>query len=215
MKEALPERAQALAGPSPARAEFRARGPLAHHAVRQFQKLWVDANRIAHAQLVTSSPGRFSHHCYDNGAVQIDLSSLTQLVGERLQSTGIDLLSKIPIAEVGGQITLFQSNDLYKVRKAVGILNTLAWVLPLVVFAAFGGAIFLSAHRRRAFVQAADRVHARCALALFVPVPARGMYLNAATNTGFPSTRRPRCTTPSSASCTPRFVTCSRSASSW
>ena len=68
--------------------------------------------------------------------MQIDLSSVAKLVSDQLQSTGIDLFAQIPAADIGGKITLFQSNDLYKARRAVGILNTLAYVLPLLVFGA-------------------------------------------------------------------------------
>jgi hypothetical protein len=189
VKEALPARAQVLAGPlTGALQGFVREAAMRVIQSEQFQKLWVDANRIAHAQLVDVLTGKHSSaiSATGNGEVQLDLSSVTQLVSDRLQSTGIDLFSKIPIEKVGGTITLFQSKDLYKVRSGVGILNTLAWVLPLMGFAAFGGAIFLSASRRRGFVLAALAFTVGAlSLSLFLFV-ARGIYLNAATNGGLP-----------------------------
>jgi hypothetical protein len=189
VKEALPARAQVLAGPlTGALQSFVREAALRVIQSNQFQKLWIDANRIAHAQLLDVLTGKHSTaiSATSNGAVQLDLSSVAQLVGDRLQSTGIDLFSTIPIAKVGGQITLFQSKDLYKVRQGVGILNTLAWVLPLVGFGAFGGAILLSESRRRGFVLAAVAfTTGALSLSLFLFM-ARGIYLNAATNSGLP-----------------------------
>ena len=189
VKDALPERAQALAGPlTGAVQSFVREATLRVIETDQFQKLWVDANRIAHAQLMNLLTGQHSDaiSTTSNGAVQIDLSSVAKLVSDQLQSSGIDLFAKIPVADVGGKITLFQSKDLYKVRTAVGIINTLTWVLPLLVFGAFGGVIYLSRSRRRGFVRAAIAFTlGALALSLFLFV-ARGLYLHAATNNGLP-----------------------------
>jgi hypothetical protein len=189
VKDALPERAQALAGPlTGAVQSFVREAVLRVIETDQFQKLWVDANRIAHAQLVDLLTGEHSGaiSTTSNGAVQIDLSSVAKLVRDRLQSSGIDLFAKIPVADVGGRITLFQSKDLYKVRTAVGVLDTLAWLLPLLVFSAFGGVVYLSDSRRRGFVRSAIAFTlGALALSLFLFV-ARGLYLNAATKQGLP-----------------------------
>jgi hypothetical protein len=107
-------------------------------------------------------------------------------VSTKLQSSGINLFSKIPTDKIGGKVTIFQSTDLYKARQAVGVLNAAAFVLPFLVLAAFGGAIYLSRSRRRGFVLAAVAFTVGALmLALFLAV-ARGVYLNAATNNQFP-----------------------------
>jgi hypothetical protein len=189
VEDALPPKAQALAGPlTGALQSFVREATVRVMQTDQFQKLWVEANRVAHVQLVDVLTGERSGaiSATSNGAVQIDLSAVTALVSDRLQSTGIDVFSKIPVAKVGGQITLFQSEDLYKARKAVGILDTLAWLLPVLVFGSFGGAILLSPNRRRGFVLAAVAFTlGALVLALFLFV-ARGLYLDAATNDGLP-----------------------------
>ena len=177
VKDALPERAQALAGPlTGAVQSFVREATLRVIETDQFQKLWVDANRIAHAQLMNLLTGQHSDaiSTTSNGAVQIDLSSVAKLVSDQLQSSGIDLFAKIPVADVGGKITLFQSKDLYKVRTAVGIINTLTWVLPLLVFGAFGGVIYLSRSRRRGFVRAAIAFTLGALVALAVPLRGAG-----------------------------------------
>ena len=189
VKEALPERAQVLAGPlTTALQSFVREATVRIIQTQQFQRLWVQANRVAHAQLVSVLTGKETAgvSTTSNGAVQIDLSSVAKLVSDQLRSTGIDLFARIPTSDIGGKITLFQSNDLYKVRRAVGILNTLAYALPFAVFGAFGGAIYLSRSRRRGFVLAAAAFTVGALLlALFLFV-ARGLYLNAATTNDFP-----------------------------
>jgi hypothetical protein len=187
--DALPEKAEVLAGPlTSALKGFVHEATLRILATHQFQQLWLDANRLAHAQLVDVLTGKHSSGVTvtSNGAVQINLSSVATLVSTKLQSTGIDLFSKIPTDRIAGKVTVFQSTDLYKARQAVGILNTAAFVLPFLVLAAFGGAIYLSRSRRRGFVLAAVCFTlGALMLALFLSV-ARGVYLNAATNNQFP-----------------------------
>ena len=189
VKEALPDRAQVLAGPlTTALQSFVREATLRIIQTDQFQKLWVQANRVAHAQLVNVLTGKETAGVSTtrNGEVQIDLSSVAKLVSDQLQSTGIDLFARIPAADIGGKITLFQSNDLYKARRAVSILNTLAYVLPFVVFGAFGGAIYLSRSRRRGFVLAAAAFTIGALLLAIFLFVARGLYLDAATNKDFP-----------------------------
>jgi hypothetical protein len=189
VREALPNRARPLAGPlTSALQGFVHEAVLRIIQTAQFQQLWVDANRVAHTQVVNVLTGKESGAvtATSNGAVTVDLSSVTKLVTERLQSTGIDLFSKIPIGGVGGKITVFQSQDLYKARNALGILDTLAFVLPFVVFGSFGGAIYLSRNRRRGFVEAAFAFTAGALLLAAVLAVGRGLYLDAATGKQLP-----------------------------
>ena len=189
VKEALPDRAQVLAGPlTTALQSFVREATLRIIQTDQFQKLWVQANRIAHAQLVNVLTGKETAGVSTtrNGEVQIDLSSVAKLVSDQLRSTGIDLFARIPAADIGGKITLFQSTDLYRARRAVSILNTLAYVLPFAVFGAFGGAIYLSRSRRRGFVLAAAAFTIGALLLAIFLFVARGVYLDAATNKDFP-----------------------------
>jgi hypothetical protein len=189
VEDALPRRADVLAGPLTSALQGFVRQAVQRIlATDQFETLWVEANRLAHAQLVNILTGRKTGGvtATANGAVTVDLSEVTKLVEQQLESTGIDLFSKIPIASIGGKITVFRSNDLYKARSAFRILNTVAFVLPFLVLACFGGAIYLSKNRRRGFVASAIAFtlgSLLLALALFV---ARGAYLNAATGNGLP-----------------------------
>jgi hypothetical protein len=187
--EALPPRAQQLAGPITSAIQgFVRDATLRVIQSAQFQKLWADANRIAHTQVVNVLTGKNSGAitATANGEVTVDVSSVVQLVQQQLKTTGIDLFSRIPTARVGGQIPIFQSKDLYKVRHAVGLLDTLAFVLPFAVLACFGGAILLSRNRRKGFIAAAVAFSVGALFLALVLAIGRSIYLNAATSSDLP-----------------------------
>lgn len=189
VEDALPKRADALAGPLTSALQGFVRQAVERILqTDQFDRLWEEANRVAHTQLVNilsgNEDGTVSANA--NGEVTVNLSEVTKLVQEQLASTGIDLFSNIPIANVGGKITIFRSQDLYKARTALKVLDTLAFVLPFVIIACFAGAVYLSRNRRLGFVGCALAFAlgaAILALALFV---GRGAYLNAATGQDLP-----------------------------
>jgi hypothetical protein len=188
VRDALPARADRLAAPmSTALQSFVREATLRVLQSPQFQKLWAEANRVAHTQLNKVLTGKNGAVVASpNGVVTLDLSKVVTQVQQRLQASGIDLFSRIPIARIGGQIPIFQSKDLYKVRKAVGVLDKLAFVLPFVVFGSFGAAIFLSTNRRRGFLASAIGFSlGALSLAFFLTV-GRGIYLDAATSNDLP-----------------------------
>jgi chromate transport protein ChrA len=189
VKDALPKRADPLAGPlTSALQTFVRTAVLKIIETDQFQSLWADANRVAHAQLVNVLTGDESGtvSASKNGAVTIDLSAVTKQVQQRLQASGIDLFSSIPIANIGGKITLFESDDLYKARSGFKILNTLGFVLPFVVLACFGGAIYLSKSRRKGFVASAICFAIGGLILGLSLTVGRAAYLNAATSNHLP-----------------------------
>jgi hypothetical protein len=189
VQDVLPERAQPLTGPLTSALEnFVRQTTLRVLQSSQFQDIWVQANRAAHNALVAVVTGKENGAvtASENGVVSIDLSQLAERVQQRLEDSGLDLFSRIPIARISGQIPVFQSKDLYKVRKAVGLLDTLAFVLPIVVFACFGGAIYFSQSRRRGFVASAvGFALGALVLALALNV-VRGVYLDKATSRDLP-----------------------------
>jgi hypothetical protein len=189
VEDALPKRAEALAGPlTSALRGFVRQAVERILQTEQFDRLWEEANRVAHTQLVNILSGdeNGTLSANENGEVTVNLSQVTKLVQQQLASTGIDLFSDIPIANVGGKITIFRSQDLYKARTALKVLDTLAFVLPFVIIGCFAGAVLLSRNRRLGFVGCAVAFAlgaAILALALFV---GRGAYLNAATGHDLP-----------------------------
>jgi hypothetical protein len=189
VQEVLPDRAQSLTGPlTGALRNFVHETTLRVLQSSQFQDIWVAANRAAHKALVAVVTGKEDGAvaAAQNGTVSIDLSKVAQQVQQRLEDSGLDVFSRIPIARISGQIPVFQSKDLYKIRRATRALDTLAFVLPILVFASFGGAIFLSQSRRRGFVSAAlGFTLGALVLALLLNV-ARSVYLDKATSADLP-----------------------------
>ncbi|HEY7133712.1 MAG TPA: hypothetical protein VIB48_01475 [Acidimicrobiia bacterium] len=190
VKDALPDRAQALAGPlTSALRSFTHEAALRLLESKEFQTLWVEANRAAHSQIndiLSGRKGGGAISANTNGAITLDLSKLAQRVKQRLEDTGIGVFSKIPADKVSGKITIFQARNLYKARRGLQALNRLAFVLPFLVFACFGGAIFLSRNRRRGFIKAAVVFTLGAALLAVVLAITRGLYLDSAVNNGIP-----------------------------
>jgi hypothetical protein len=188
VKDALPARAQRLAGPL----QSALRGFVHEATLRvlqstQFQQLWKEANRVAHLQIVNVLTGRDGDIVSTtNGVVYVDVSQIVKRVITRLQATGIDLFSRIPIVQVGGKIPVFQSKDLPRARRAFDVLDKLALVLPFAVFASFGGAILLSRNHRRGFLIAAVCFTIGGLLLAIALAVARSAYLNAATGHELP-----------------------------
>jgi hypothetical protein len=189
VNDALPKRADVLAGPLTAALQSFVRQAVERILeTDQFEALWVNANEIAHSQLVNVLTGKTTGGvtANSNGAVTVDLSEVSKLVQQQLESTGIDLFSQIPIASIGGKITIFQSDDLYKARSGLRILNTVSFILPFVVLGCFAGAIWLSKSRRRGFVASAVAFAFGSVILALVLAVGRGVYLNAATGSHLP-----------------------------
>jgi hypothetical protein len=154
---------------------------------QQFYNLWVAANRLAHSSLVKVLTGSGSGVVTSkNGVVTLDLSGLLTQVQQALAQSGLTIFSRIPIAKLSAQIPLFQSKDLYKIRHGVGAFNKIAFVLPFVVIALFGGAIFLSRNRRKGFLAAAIGFAIGALILAIGLTIGRSLYLNAATSADLP-----------------------------
>jgi hypothetical protein len=189
VRDALPPRAERLVGPlTSALRGFVQNATLRVLQSPQFRKLWAQANRVAHAQLVDvlTGNGKSAITTSSNGQVTVDLSAVTSQVTKQLHASGIDLFSHLPIVTIGGKITVFRSKELYKARQATDVLNVLAFVLPFVVVACFGGAILLSHNKRRGFLAAAVGFAVGALILAIALAVGRHFYLDAATNANFP-----------------------------
>ena len=188
VESALPPRAAPLAGPI-----TDAFDTFVHEAVlrvlqsSQFQTVWVNANRAAHSQLVNVLTNeRSGTVSTTNGKVTLDLSAIGNQIKQRLESTGISAFQKIPTDRITGHVTLFQSDQLYKARRAVGLLDKLGYILPFVVVAVFGLAIYLSANRRRGFMKVAVAFTLGALVVGIALTLGRNIYLNEASSADIP-----------------------------
>ncbi len=152
----------------------------------QFQTFWDAANRRAHAQLValleddpSKAPGAVS---IKNGQITLDLGQVINKVKGALVDRGLTFLQNVEVPPVSRTITIIDSEGLSSARTYVGILNTLAWVLPVLGVLALVGSALVVPTRRRATIRAALVLVAACAFTLVLLAIGRNLYLDATVN---------------------------------
>jgi hypothetical protein len=187
IEDALPKRAKFLGEPvANAMKGYATQVTERLLASEQFQKLWDGANRRAHAQLValleddpSKAPGAVS---IKNGKITLDLGQVIEKVKTALVDRGLTFLQNVDVPPVSRTITIIDSEGLSSARTYVGILNTLAWVLPVLGVLALAGSALLVTNRRRGTIRAALVLIAACAFTLVLLAIGRSLYLDATVN---------------------------------
>ncbi len=167
IKSALPSRAKFLGAPlSNAMRGYATDVTERLLASHQFQTLWDKANRAAHAELVAlltddsgKSKGALS---LKNGTVSLNLSEVVTKVQGRLVGAGLTFLEGVDVPPVSATINIIDSKGLSSARSYVALLDALAWVLPLLGFAALIGSALVVRTRRRATIRASVVLVAAC-----------------------------------------------------
>ncbi len=134
---ALPKRAQPLAAPIASAAKSYATDVTEKLlASQQFSDLWDAANRRAHNQLValltddsSKAPGAVN---IKDGKVTLDLTKVITQVQGKLVDAGLSFLKNVNVPPVSRTITIIDTEGLAEARSYVSILDTLAWVLPVL-----------------------------------------------------------------------------------
>jgi hypothetical protein len=143
-----------------------------------FADAWVQANRVAHAELVKALTGEGSGAVtVENDTVSVNLAAFVQVVKDQLVASGFTLAERIP--EVNASFVLFQSADITRVRSAFNLLNTLGIWLPIIVLLLVAVGVYVAKDHRRALVGAGVGIAvAMVVLALGLAV-FRSIYLDA------------------------------------
>jgi hypothetical protein len=153
IREALPPRAQPLAGPaSSALRDFAQRAAYEALGRPRVQALWEKANRAAHEQLLQVIDGGGSGVSTEGGVVKLNLGSMLQDFADR---TGVGGKVAAKIGPDGAQVEVLRSDQLGAAQDIAHALKPLALVLTLLGLAFFGGAIALAGERRRQAMRAA------------------------------------------------------------
>jgi hypothetical protein len=143
-----------------------------------FADAWVQANRVAHEQLVAALTGEGGGAVtVENDTVSVNLAAFVQTVKAQLVASGFTLAERIP--EVNASFVLFQSKDITRVRSGFNLLNTLGVWLPIIMLILLVVGVYVAKDHRRALVGAAvgvavSMVVLALALAIF-----RSIYLDA------------------------------------
>ncbi len=151
LRDALPKRGDVLA-PTIAQGIHDtsiklASAALATEAVR---RVWENANKVAHDQVVNVLEGKGTILTTAEGEVAIELRPLVAKVREALDRNGVHLFDSVPAAELDRRFVLFRSTDLARAQTATRLLDALGKWLPFATLAVFAGAIALNPRRRRA-----------------------------------------------------------------
>jgi hypothetical protein len=119
-----------------------------------FADAWVQANRVAHDELVKALTGQGGGSVtVENDTVNLNLGPFIETVKQRLVASGFGLAARIP--EVNASFVLFQSADITRARSAFNLLNTLGIWLPIIAIVLLGIGVYVANDHRRALVGAA------------------------------------------------------------
>jgi Short C-terminal domain len=150
--DALPPRAQPLAGPAAS-----ALRNLAQTAAEELlgrpraQELWEQANRRAHGRFLQVVEGGGEAVSTEGGEVTLDLKSLLGATQERV---GVGGRAEERIPEDAAQLTIMQSDDLDLAQDLVDFLKALAIVLVLLFLGLYSLAVYLARGWRREALRA-------------------------------------------------------------
>jgi hypothetical protein len=143
-----------------------------------FADAWVQANRVAHAELVAALTGEGGGAVTVEGdTVSLNLAAFIQTVKARLVEAGFSVAARIP--EVQASFVLFQSDDITRARQAFNLLNTLGVWLPVIALILLGLGVYVAKDHRRALVGAALGVAAGMVVLALGLAVFRSVYLDA------------------------------------
>jgi cytochrome c-type biogenesis protein CcmH/NrfF len=150
----------------------------------RFQRLWENANRRIHHQVVNLLTGKGK--LVKNGQVVIPTADVLARAKTALNAKGVHIFDDVTLPPDKEQLVLFDSPDLVKVQGAVNVFQKIAWGMPIVAVLCLGGAVFLSKDRRRALVVVALAVAFSVGLLLVLYGLGRGLYLDAVSSPKLP-----------------------------
>jgi hypothetical protein len=150
----------------------------------QFDALWRAVNRQASASVVAILTGTDASTVLQvkNGQVLLDLSPILADVKSRLTAQGVSIAASLPTTAPDVTLPVANIDYLVQARQLVKLLNTLAWLLPVLALLCFAGAIALSRNRRRTLITSALLVSGAALLMGLALGVGRAAYLDAATS---------------------------------
>jgi hypothetical protein len=118
-----------------------------------FADAWVQANRVAHDELVKALTGEGGGAItVEDNRVSVNMAPFIQTVKQQLTAAGFTLAARIP--EVNASFTLFQSDSITRARSAFNLLNTLGVWLPVIVLILIVLGVYVARDHRRALIGA-------------------------------------------------------------
>ena len=151
LTESLPKNARVLA-PTLAQGIHDTAIQLASSALSTsaVHRVWAEANRVAHDQLVHILRGKEAVFTTARGEVAVDLRPIAEQVRKALHDHGVGLFDGVSISTLDEKLVLFRSRDLARAQRATSALDALHIWLPVLTMVAIAGVVALSGERRRA-----------------------------------------------------------------
>ena len=117
----------------------------------QFAQIWEKTLRLSHkAFIVAISDKQSGAITKSGGTVTLDISVLVDQVKVALTDKGLGFVNSINLPIASEQITLVDSQALADLSTAIRLMNTMAWVLPVLAIALLAGGVAVAANRRKA-----------------------------------------------------------------
>lgn len=144
-----------------------------------FEQTWVQANRVAHQQLVQVMRGEQGDvlQVGQDGQLTIQLSGVIELLKQRLVDRGLGVAARIP--EVDASFTLVQSSELVTLQNRYAQVVALTTWLPWVALGLLAAGVLVAVHRMRALMVAGLALAAAMVVLAVGLAVARGLYLDA------------------------------------
>jgi hypothetical protein len=155
MREALPAQADPFAPALAGALQQAIRSRLdTFVASDDFQRLWEEANRRAHARVVALlTTGQSKRLLLEGDTVYLDFGAAVDRVRQGLQERGLERLAAAIPSSVDGRVPLLQSEGLVKARDGVDLLERMTIVLPILALLCLAGHVALSQPRRRGLLR--------------------------------------------------------------
>lgn len=145
----------------------------------EFESTWVQANRVAHEQLVGVMQGSGGDvvQVGQGGQLTIQLAGMVDLLKDRLVDRGFTLAENLPT--INATFTIMETSQLVEVRNRYSQVVALGSWLPWLVLVLLGAGVLVAArHLRTLVVAGLALVVAMLVLAVGLAI-ARGLYLDA------------------------------------
>ncbi|WP_454855103.1 hypothetical protein [Promicromonospora soli] len=145
----------------------------------EFASAWVQANRVAHEQLVAVMRGTGGDvvQVGQDGQLTIQLAPMIELLKDRLVDRGLGLAANLPT--IDASFTIMQSSQLVEIQNRYAQIVALGTWLPWIVLILLGAGVIAATRHLRALVVAGVALAAAMLVLAIGLAVARGLYLDA------------------------------------
>jgi hypothetical protein len=133
----------------------------------RFEQAWVEANRVAHTELVKTLTGEQAGVALNTDSITVELGPFIAEVKQHLVDEGFGLASRIP--DVSVEFTVAQGVNVAGIQRLTELLDTVGTWLPwLAIVLLVAGAFVAPRRRTGAIIAAAALVVSMVVLAVLV-----------------------------------------------